>query len=200
MSGSGVIAEVSDTLINALNTALASIFPAPPPTAVLHGLQGAIATNPPTLAVFLYEVTEDASTRNRPMQQVRIAPNNRVLRKPPLTLNLRYMIVPFAGDRATEQRMLGASMQTVYDRSIYSGPELRGSIAPLGLVGSDNNLAVTLDPLTLEERTRVFHAVQRPYQLSLSYQIRVANIDPISVNDIDLVRSRNVDPAVPERA
>jgi hypothetical protein len=195
MAGSGVIAEVSETLISALDAALRSLFPIQPPQVSLHDLQGNIPTNPGLLAVFLYEVTEDASTRNRPMQRV-VAPGGTVLRKPPMTLILRYLIVPFAGDRMTEQRMLGQAMRTLYDNAIFSGPDLRGSPAPAGLVGSSDILATTLDPLTLEERTRVWHAVQRPYRLSISYQIRVANIDPTLSVRMPVVRSRNIDPAM----
>lgn len=196
MAGSGVIGDVSETLISALNTSLGSLFPAPAPLAILHDLQGTISTNPATLAVLLYEVTEDTATRNRPMQRVTSLAGT-TLRKPPITLNLRYMIVPYAGDRLTEQRMLGRAMQTIYDNSIFAGPDLRGTPAPTGLVGSADILATTLDPLNLEERTRVWHAIQRPYRLSICYQVRVANIDPVSEQPADLIRSRNFDPAVP---
>lgn len=196
MAGSGVISDVSQTLINALDTALGSLFPPPAPQAILHDLQGTIATNPATLAVMLYELTEDASTRNRPMQRT-ATPVQTVLRKPPMTLILRYMIVPFAGDRLTEQRMLGRAMQVLYDNAILSGPDLRGSPAPGGLLGAADILAVTLDPLNVEERTRVWNAIQKPYRLSLCYQVRVANIDPTLDRTAPLVRSRNIDPAIP---
>ncbi len=196
MAGSGVISDVSQTLINALNAALGSLFPAPAPQAILHDLQGNISTNPATLAVLLYELTEDASTRNRPMQRA-ATPAQAMLRKPPMTLILRYMIVPFAGDRLTEQRMLGRAMQALYDNAILSGPDLQGSPAPGGLLGSADILAVTLDPLNVEERTRVWNAVQKPYRLSLCYQVRVANIDPTLDRAAPLVRSRNIDPAIP---
>jgi hypothetical protein len=196
MAGSGVIGDVSETLIDALNATMAGLFPAPAPQAILHDLQGNISTNPATLAVFLYEITEDASTRNRPMQKVAAA-GGMTLRKPKMTLILRYMIVPYAGDRLTEHRMLGRTMQALYEESILAGPDLRGSPAPQGLVGSADTLAVTLDPLNLEERTRVWYSIQRPYRLSLCYQIRVANIDPMQGTSVPPVRSRNLDPAVP---
>lgn len=196
MASSNVISEVSQTLINALDTALASLFPPPAPQAILHDLQGNISTNPATLAVLLYEVTEDASTRNRPMQRA-VTAGGPVLRKPPMTLILRYLIVPFAGDRPTEQRMLGRAMQTIYENSIFSGPDLRGSAAPAGLVGSADILATTLDPLSLEDRTRIWFAMQRPYRLSICYQVRVANIDPTIERPVSDVRSFNIDPAVP---
>lgn len=196
MAASGVISEVSQTLINALDTAMGSLFPAPAPQAVLHDLQGNISTNPATLAVLLYEVNEDSTTRNRPTQVAQV-PGGRVLRKPPMTLVLRYLIAPYAGDRATEQQMLGRTMQVLYDNSIFSGPDLRGTPAPGGLVGSADILSVTLDPLSVDERSRIWYAIQKPYRLSVCYQIRVANIDPSLERPTSLVRSRNIDPAVP---
>lgn len=195
MASSVVISDVSQTLINAFNAALGSLFPPPAPQAILHDLVGTVATNPPTLAVLLYELTEDASTRNRPMSRS-TSPANAVLRKPPITLILRYMIVPYAGDRLTEQQMIGRAMQAIYDNSVFSGPDLRGSPAPVGLVGSADTLAMTLNPLSLEERTRIWHAIQQPYRLSLCYQVRVANIDSSVERQAPIVRSRNIDPAV----
>ncbi|MEW8049947.1 MAG: DUF4255 domain-containing protein [Candidatus Thiodiazotropha sp.] len=196
MAGSSVISDVSLTLINSLNTALDSLFPAPAPQALMHDLQGTISTNPATLAVILYELTEDASTRNRPMQRTTTS-SRAIFRKPPMSLILRYMIVPYAGDRLTEQRMLGRAIQAFYDNSIFSGPDLQGSPAPGGLVGSNDILALTLDPLNVEERTRVWHAIQKPYRLSICYQVRVANIDPTLDRPVPLTRSRNIDPAAP---
>ncbi len=196
MASSGVISDVSQTLINALDNALSSLFPAPAPQAILHDLQGTISTNPATLAVMLYEVIEDATTRNRPFQRAQ-TPAGRVLRKPPITLILRYMIVPYAGDRLTEHQMLGRAMQTIYDNSIFSGPELRGAPAPVGLVGSADILAATLDPLAVDQRSRIWEALQEPYRLSVCYQVRVASIDSTSDAPVSLVRSRNFDPAIP---
>ncbi len=196
MPAHGVISDVTDTLVGVLDDALSSLFAPPAPQAMVHDLQGTVPTNPPTLAVFLYEITEDAHSRNRPMQRLPV-PGGVQTALPPMAINLRYLIVPFAGDRATEQQMLGRTMQVLYENAVLSGPLLRGQPAPDGLVGSDAQLSSTLDPLSLEERTRVWHAVQKPYRLSLSYQIRVVNIDPIARQSAELARSRSFDPAVP---
>ncbi len=196
MAAHGVVGEVTDTLVGVLDDALGSLFPAPAPQASVHDLQGTVPTNPPTLAVFLYELTEDAHSRNRPRQRI-TQPGGIELTLPPLALVLRYLIVPYAGDRSTEQQMLGRAMQVLYENAILSGSLLQGSPAPAGLVGSNANLSVTLDPLSLEERTRVWHAVQQPYRLSLSYQIRVANIDSGLGRGAELTRSRSFDSAVP---
>lgn len=189
MADFGVIADVSETLQGAINAALATLTPAPPPQAVIHDLQGNIATNPPTLTIFLYEITEDPSTRNRARIREDL-PGGSVSRKPALTLLLRYLLTPFAGDRLTEHRMLGRAMQVLYQHPIFSGPDLRGDLAPAGLVNSDDALKTTLAPLTLEERTRVWYSVQRPYHLSINYEIRVANVEPEGDLTTALIRER----------
>ena len=194
MAGFGIISEVSETLVDALTEAL-KVLSGPPP-AELHNLQGTINTAPPKLAVCLYEITEDASSRNRPMERLP-QPAGLRLAKPPMTLNLKYLLTAFAPDAKDEQRILGRAMQVLYEDAIFAGPDLRGSAAPAGLAGSADVLAVTLDPLTLEERSRIFHAVQQPYRLSLSYQVRIANLHPERDRRAELARSRNFDPAVP---
>jgi hypothetical protein len=97
------------------------------------------------------------------------------LSKAPLTLLLKYLLVPFAGDAATEQRMLGRSMQALYEHPILAGPDLRGAPAPAGLVGSAEILSTTIDPMTLEERSRIWFAIQRPYRLSAIAQLSGAS-------------------------
>lgn len=194
MADFGVISDVSATLVDALTDALSSLPSAP--TAELHNLQGTIATAPPKLAICLYEVGEDVTSRNQPMQRIPLPAGLRVA-KPPMALNLKYLLTPFAPNPEDEQRILGRAMQSLYEDAIFSGPDLRGDPAPAGLVGSADVLAVTLDPLTLEERARIFHSIQQPYRLSLSYQVRVANVHPRQDRRVELARSRNFDPAVP---
>jgi hypothetical protein len=194
MAGFGVISDVSETLVAALNDALQLLNPAP--IAELHDLQGNIPNDPARLAVFLYEVAEDIGSRNQPMHRQSLPAGLR-LAKPPMALKLKYLITPFAGDRLAEQRILGRAMQALYVDPIFAGPDLQGAPAPDGLVDSADMLAATLDPLNLEERSRIWHAIQRPYRLSLSYQVRVANIHPDVSRRVELARSRNFDPAVP---
>jgi hypothetical protein len=52
-------------------------------------------------------------------------------------------------------------------------------------------LKVTLSPLTLEERARVWYAIEKPYRLSITYEVRVVNLDSTLVESIVPVRQRN---------
>ena len=154
MANSSVIADVSLTLEAVLTNAFSTLQPGPP-VAQVHDLQGAISTAPARMTIFLFEVIEDASVRNRAPIRDLVAPNLN-LRKPQVPLILRYLMTPWGGDRATEHQILGRALQTLHDDAILSGPQLLG-----GLAGSDEAIKLKLAPLTLEEQTRVGHAVQR---------------------------------------
>jgi Pvc16 N-terminal domain len=193
---SGVIAAVSETLQTVLTTALSTLQPAPAPVAEVHDLQGTISTNPARLTLFLFEVGEDPSARNRPRVRGSTSSNgtpNVTLQKPPMALLLRYLLTPWGGDRLTEHRMLGRAMQVLYDHAILSGPDLLGNLA-----GTDQALKITLSPLTLDERSRVWFAVERPYRLSASYEVRVVNLDSETVEQFTPVTRRTLDAAAPE--
>ncbi|VTU20103.1 hypothetical protein H4CHR_00518 [Variovorax sp. PBS-H4] len=185
MASSSVIADVSLTLEAVLTRAFSTLQPGPP-VAQVHDLQGAISTAPARMTIFLFEVVEDASVRNRaPLREV--APPNLNLRKPQVPLVLRYLMTPWGGDRATEHQILGRALQTLHDDAILSGPQLLG-----GLAGTNEAIKLKLAPLTLEEHTRVWHAVQRNYRLSVVYDARVVRIDSDDVTPRPPVVSRTL--------
>jgi hypothetical protein len=184
-----VISDVSLTLQSVLTGALAPLDPVSPPVAEIHDLQGNITTSPARLTLFLFETVEDPSAKNRP-RMVSSSPPNLSVKKPPMALLLRYMITPWSGDRATDHKMLGRALQVLYDGAIISGLQLQG-----GLAGTDQALKVTLSPLTLEERARVWYAMQRPYRLSVTYEVRVVNLDAEEVERIAPVARRTLQPS-----
>ena len=79
----------------------------------------------------------------------------------------------------------GRNLQVFYDDAIVSGLALQG-----GLSGTNQALKITLSPLTLEERARVWYAIEKPYRLSIMYEVRVVNLDPIKVDSVVAVSQR----------
>jgi len=187
-----VIASVSQTLQTVLTDALSSLDPQNPPLAEIHDLQGTIPTSPARITIFFFEVIEDPSARNRPRVRGSNPPNT-TLQKPPMALLLRYLFTPWSGDRLTDQRLLGRTMQVLYDDAILAGTQLQG-----GLANSDQALKLHMAPITLEDRTRVWNAVQKPYRISVTYEVRVVNLDPLQTQEIRAVSSRQFDPALPD--
>jgi len=163
-----VISDVSRTLERLLNQPLVPLGAG----AQLHDLGTPVANNPPVLTIFLYEVSEDAASRNRLDRRRVVAPDAIEVTRAPMALLLKYLITPWSGDAATDHRILGRAMQVLYDNAIIAGAQLLGVLAPSG-----DSLKVSITPLSMEERTRVWYAVQRTYRLSAAYEVRVVNLD-----------------------
>jgi len=169
----GVISDVSLTLKSFINDQAAAVFPGGAGKADLNDLSDPTlkASSLPPLSIFLFEIMEDASARNEP--RVRQTQKNAVvMQKPPLALQLNYLFTPWTGNFQTDQQLLGRVLQLFYEQAILTGPVLQGQLA-----GTTTALKVTLHTLTLEERTRIWLALTRPYRTSLSYGVRVVNID-----------------------
>jgi len=190
------IANVTKTLTTFLTPRLQVI--APTAVAVEHDLITAPTPDPPKVTVFLFEASEDLSARNRPRRRVSAnggAVNKVRISKPPMAMLLRYLITPWSGDRQTDQKLLGLVARTFYDQPIISGTDLEGEghTPDSGLSRSDAALKLTLAPLTLEERTRIWHAVQAKYRLSVTYEVRVVNIEPELSTETPTVRNRSLE-------
>lgn len=186
MGDFGVVADVSAIIMRRLNQALEGLTPPPSPVAELNDLSEPVQVPVPKLTIFLYEIAEDPTSRNRPPVRA-LPPNPPTTRKPPMALLLRYLITPWGGDPDTQQRMIGKALQVFYDDAIWQGAELSGSLA-----GTTDALQFTLTPLTLDQKSWIWYAIQKPYRLSLNYEVRVVNLDSLDVTDQRLVRSRTI--------
>jgi hypothetical protein len=190
MGDFGVVADVSTIIVNRLTRALEPLgTPDARPVAVLHDLSETVQIDQPKLTVFLYELAEDPTSRNRPPVRS-LPPGAPTTRKPPMALLLRYLITPWGGTQETQHQMIGRALQVFYDDAIWTGEELAGSLA-----GTTDVLQFTLTPLTLDQKSWIWYAIQKPYRLSLNYEVRVINLDSLDVVDVRPVRSRIIDGA-----
>jgi hypothetical protein len=128
------------------------------------------------LTLFLYHVVESASLRNQPYA-VETSTESRV---PPLSLDLYYMLTSYPSQAELDlsdrilgsQRILGRAMRIFYDNGILSGPALQGRLA-----STDEELRITLNPITLEDLTRVWSVFpDTAYITSVSYLVTPARI------------------------
>ena len=120
------------------------------------------------VSLWLYRITRDADTLNRPPE--RISPNQ--YRRSALPLHLYYLVTPLVTKPEDRQTLIGRVLQLFNDNSVLSGATLADSLA-----GSQEAFRVTLETLTLEELTRVWHSLAEPYDLSVSYEVQVVSID-----------------------
>jgi hypothetical protein len=135
------------------------------------------------VSVWLYRVTRMGDMLNEP--PIRVSPTQ--ITRTPLPLLLYYLVTPVASDAVTRHTLLGKVMQVLYDHSILRGADLQGT-----LQGTDEQLRIVLEALSLEDLSLVWDALSEPYQLSVSYVVQVVNID----SSIEPVMT----PAVLERA
>lgn len=138
------------------------------------------------LSVWLYRVARDDQRLNdRPE---RISPSK--FRQAPLPLRLHYLMTPVTnkktGDPETEQVIMGKVLQLFHSHGVLRGSDLQGDF-----VGTEAELTLRLEPMNLEEITRVWEALVGSYQLSVSYEVSVVNIsaelEPDVLTPVDAV-------------
>jgi hypothetical protein len=147
-------------------------------------------TQPPAqqgVSVWLYRVIRDEQRLNAPPE--RLGPNQ--LRYPPLPLCLHYLVTPVIDSNGNgagpevEQTVLGKVLQIFHDHPRLRGTDLRDDFS-----GTTVELHVRLEPLTLEEITRIWEGLHSSYQLSVSYEVSVVNIasamEPESVSPVQV--------------
>lgn len=128
------------------------------------------------ISVWLYKVTRMAEMLNEPPE--RIGPNQ--IARVPLPVLLFYLVTPITSDPGTRHTLLGRVLQVLNDHSILRGSDLQGV-----LEGTNEQLRVNLEALSLEELSLVWEALNEPYQLSVTYLVQVAKID----SDLEPIKS-----------
>jgi hypothetical protein len=136
------------------------------------------------LSIYLYRILENGDMKNRPLERQ----INGLLEYPPLALNLYYLITPLTGSVENDQRLLTKTMQIFYDHAILVGSELE---PPL----QDNmeELRIALDPLSIEDITRIWSGFLRPYYLSVSYEVKVIYVDSKRQVDATEIRRKRLE-------
>lgn len=121
------------------------------------------------LSVWLYHIARDPELLNLPRRQVA----SDLYEHNPLPLRLHYLMTPIVNqdtnlgnDPGMEQFIIGKVLQTLHDHAQISGSLLKGDLTGTGTV-----LTIRLEPLGLEEITRIWDALERSYQLCISYEV-----------------------------
>lgn len=168
MATFNAIREVSEVLRRTLDAGMQSIGAG----CIVHDLVDTPAVGM-TLTLTLYEIAEDPSARNRP--DIRVVLNNQITtQRSPTSLLLRYLITAWSGRITDDQVILGRAVQTLYEHAIISGPELHDT----SLIDQDEAIAITMIQQSIEDRTHVWRAYDKPYRLSINYEVRVVKIEP----------------------
>jgi len=169
MSANTAIKATSITLQKLLQDAINTEFPTSPPGVSLNTPKEMKSGK--GVSLWLYRVVRDEFLTNQPPERIR--PNEQ--RRTPLPVRLHYLVTPLMDDDPeTEQQVLGKILQVLYDHPVLRGVDLQGGLNPATV-----ELRVFLETLSLEEITRVWHALNSPtgYQLCVSYEVQVIEID-----------------------
>jgi hypothetical protein len=133
------------------------------------------------LTLFLYKVLESPDLKNA-NRTLRLAQaDGRLIEQPaPLTLDLYYLLTAHAGaspDLLESHRALSRAMRVLYDNGIVRGSLLRADDPSVGLT-ADSVLRITLDPITMEEMTRIWSVFpDTPYEISVTYLVTPVAIE-----------------------
>ena len=118
------------------------------------------------ISLWLYQVVPNEHLRNAAFVR---QGSDGLEQYPPLSLNLYYLLTPSTGKDEGDQKELGKALQVFHDQSILAMPS---SETP----GEGEELHVALVQRTIEELAEVWEALQKPYRLSVCYEVRVVRI------------------------
>ena len=128
------------------------------------------------LSLYLYQITPNAHINNRPL----IASGTGEQQYPPLSLNLFYLLTPLATSPSQDLLLLGRAMQVLAAIPIIQASFLASQLRP-----NPPEVRLILNPLNLEEMTRIWNAFNQPYHLSVCYQVQVISIDSIRLPETE---------------
>ncbi|MGC2108250.1 MAG: DUF4255 domain-containing protein [Candidatus Korobacteraceae bacterium] len=183
MSNSLAIAAVTATLQSILLQAVTAETDLSDTVVTIQPLdkaRGAINSN--QLNLFLYQILPNAAWRNWDIPSQVKQGESAV---PPLALNLYYLLTAFGRDNDANQpfghELLGKAMSALYDHALLGADEIRNATAAnLALSDLDKQVErvrITLQPLSVEEISKLWTGFATQYRLSSAYEVAVALID-----------------------
>ncbi len=125
--------------------------------------------------LFLYKVQESPYQRNMDWQVASDDPTQ--LRPPPLTLNLFYIMTPYAKNdqsngNTNTHAILGEAMRVLHEMPVVPNGYLVS-----GLTDAHEQIKITPSVLDMEELTKIWSTFSQPYRLSVCYEVSVVQID-----------------------
>lgn len=169
MASTDAIAFLGDTIVALLQEGLSGIVA--PADVLLSTPDQFKDFQPlaPSITIFLYHVRISAEMRNG---SSRVLPNG-AIRRPPLPLELRFLVTPWTQDTRDAHRIVGAITQLFYDRARLGFGDLLGA----DVWDVDDTVELVLESLTADEHFSIWEPADIPYKLSLSYLARMVGIE-----------------------
>jgi hypothetical protein len=125
--------------------------------------------------LFLYRILENPTLKNLDWQVKR--GNSSLIVPPPLSLNLYYLMTPYAQNdqqlgNATAHEILGEAMRVFHEYAVV--PQ---DILVSGLRNAREQIKIILNPLDPDELGRVWSTFSQPFRLSVMYEVSVVQLE-----------------------
>jgi hypothetical protein len=177
MSASTAIGRVSESLRQLLLEEM-RLEPSVPVTLLAPDEPG----EPRRINLFLYKVEESAILRNQDWQASTTASNE--LAAPPLSLNLFYIMTPYANNdgelgNASIHELLGEAMRVFYEHAIVPDHYLAGDLG-----AAREQVKIVPSDLDLHELGQLWGTFTQPFRLSVPYGISVVQLDQDRVRPV----------------
>ena len=129
--------------------------------------------------LFLYQTTPNAAWRNIDLPG-RSSTGSEPAGPPPLALNLYYLVSAYGRDGddldPISHRLLARAMAILHAHAVLDPAEIRSALPGNDLHAQAERVKITLQPLSLEELTKLSSAFQAPYRISVAYEVSVVLI------------------------
>lgn len=168
------------------------------------------AEEPTRVNLFLYRVTENGFLKN---QMIPGQGHPSEYGHPPLSLVLHYLITAYGAtddngivNETRAHILLGSAMRVLHDYPVITGSlvtvQVPGGqpILHSSLRGEFEQVKLCLDPMSLEDLSKVWTALTRPYRLSAAYSVSVVQIESRRLKTLAApVQTRRIHMAVSRR-
>lgn len=142
------------------------------------------------ISLYLYRVTVNTTRRNLPMRQ---EPNGRRSR-PPLPLDLYYMLTPWAKTAAKQQRLLGWAMRKLEDTPILPAGLMNHYGSETETFRQEEAVELICEPIPLQDMISIWEVFKPHQQLSVTYVARMIMIESrVEVIESQAVQTRVLD-------
>ncbi len=127
---------------------------------------------PLTVSIYLFRTTVSQARRNLPPK---VATDGKKYR-PPLPLDLHYMVTAWATKPETQQILLGWAMRVIEDTPTMSSGFLN-SFDPAAPFGPDETVDIVYEPQSVQDMLAIWEVGKPNIQPSATYVARVVPID-----------------------
>lgn len=144
------------------------------------------AAEPTRVNLFLYRATENGALKN---QMIPGQGHPSEYGHPPLSLVLHYMLTAYGAtddnglvNETRAHFLLGGAMRVLHDYTVITDGLMTVNSPPTQILDSNlrgefEHIKICLDPISLEDLSKVWTALTRPYRLSAAYTVSVVQIE-----------------------